>query len=284
MKNKIKEFYPNVINFHFTDRCNYRCKYCFVDKQQNLEISFENAVKIVDNIDRYFKKHHIKEGRINLVGGEPLTYLKLNLLIDYIYSKGIKVSIVTNGYLLSKEFIQQNASKIAMIGISVDSLLHETNLRIGRCTAGNSTLSEEQLEERSSWILESGINLKINVCLSKYNLHEDLSGFLNRSKANRIKLLQMTIVEEVNSEVREMALSKDEFHDEISKYDNMGATIENFTEIENSYIMVNSSGNLIQKTLSRYQEVGCLLDSELDLLMGKASYDEEGYSKRYANL
>lgn len=96
----------DVINIHITNKCNYRCTHCFGKfSKTKKELDFEEACKVIDNIAQYFSKQGITHGRINLAGGEPLLCPFLDDLIKYIYDCGIKVSIITNGSLLTKERI-----------------------------------------------------------------------------------------------------------------------------------------------------------------------------------
>ena len=93
----------NVINLHLTEICNYRCSYCFAKFNVQNELGIDAWKQVVDQIKNYFDLNAIKDGRINLAGGEPLLLNYLDKLIDYIHSSNIKVSIITNASLLSKE-------------------------------------------------------------------------------------------------------------------------------------------------------------------------------------
>ena len=55
-----------VVNLHFTDACNYRCKFCFA-RFGVTPLSLEDWKRIVDNI-----LHDTNVRRFNLAGGEPL--------------------------------------------------------------------------------------------------------------------------------------------------------------------------------------------------------------------
>lgn len=110
----------SCINLHFTDFCNFHCKHCLV-KKENCVLSFDELKVVVDKIYKYFNDNEIK-GRINLAGGEHLMSRNIDRLIDYITSKGIEVSIITNGYYLDNSFIERHKNQISTIGISVDSL------------------------------------------------------------------------------------------------------------------------------------------------------------------
>ena len=206
---------PKVVNFHFVDYCNYHCCYCFV-KKANRMTSFLNIVNIVDNIAEYFKNIKVR-GRINLVGGEIFMCSYLQQIIDYIYSKDIDVSIVTNGYLLTKKFIERNKRKICCIGISVDSLNPETNKLIGRCF-NKQTLDKNKLINLCEIIKSNNIKLKINHCLSKFNCDEDISKFIEIIKPDRFKIFQMTIIDSINGKCKNIQLSNKEFESCCNKY------------------------------------------------------------------
>ena len=80
---------PNIINFHITDACNYSCRYCFADFKMK-DLPFGDAKKVIDSIDTYFRENEIENGRINIAGGEPLMYRRLDDIIDYIAENNIK--------------------------------------------------------------------------------------------------------------------------------------------------------------------------------------------------
>lgn len=121
----------DVLNFHFTDICNFACGHCFIVRE-NRELTIEQCKKVVDKAAELGRFE-----RINLAGGEPMMSPHLQELIDYIVSKNLKCSLITNGSLLSIEFVNLNRNKLSMIGISVDSLDENMNELIGRKTLNN---------------------------------------------------------------------------------------------------------------------------------------------------
>ena len=66
-----------VINLHFTDACNFRCKFCHSHFEKT-HLSLDNWKKIIDNI-----MNDVKVKRFNLAGGEPLAAPYIQQLIDY---------------------------------------------------------------------------------------------------------------------------------------------------------------------------------------------------------
>ncbi len=278
---KYKEIFNqklNVINLHFLDNCNFHCKHCFV-KKSGKKLNIEELKKIVDNIQRYFIKRNIKNGRINLAGGEPLLYENLQELIDYISSKSIDVSIITNGFFLTKDFIIDNRHKISIIGISMDSINVKTNQSIGRCNQRNETLSDDRILELGKIIKEANIKLKINICVSKQNINEDLSEFLLKLKPNKIKLLQM-VSNENNSYSNENTITDIEFRNYISKYNQFNnVVVETNNTMIDSYLIIDSEGNLSIDNFHKldYPKYN-MLEKELNDVIDKLPINQEHFN------
>ena len=133
----------DVINYHITNVCNYRCQYCFVGFRER-EPEKETALKIVEKIHEFFIENGVKGGRINIAGGEPLLYPHLNDVIEHANSLGLKVSIITNGSLLTEKMISNWKGGVQTIGISIDAISEEVNCTIGREHNGTS-LSDGQI-------------------------------------------------------------------------------------------------------------------------------------------
>ena len=229
-----------TINLHFTDLCNYCCHHCFIKKSGN-ELSLKQIKLIIDKIYDYALKNKIKV-RINLAGGEPLISKNIQKIIDYIYSKDMDVSIITNGMLLTKEFIENNKNKLSMIGISVDSLKETTNRIIGRCF-NEKTLTKEELINVCKHIKNNGINLKINICISKHNINEDFKEFLREVKSDRIKFLRVLI--DHDKSLNNISISDDEWKRLQNTYCDINNSIFEDNEfMRNQYLIIDSLGNL----------------------------------------
>lgn len=270
----------DVINFHFTDNCNYHCHHCFVKKEAK-EMSLEKIKKVINEIAEYFSV--INEiGRINLVGGEVFCCNYLQDIIDYIYNKNIKVSLVTNGYCLSEKFILDNKNKLDYIGISVDSLVEETNIQIGRCTLNNKTLSKDELIKKCLLIKDNGIKLKINHCISTLNMLEDISTFIEIVKPNRFKIFQMTIIKGINDESESDHISSDLFKEAVKKYKRFNPIIERDIDMKDGYVIIDSMGNLYVN--KEEQILGNILNDNLVDLMQCIKINEKAYKLRYQTV
>lgn len=265
----------DCINIHFTDFCNFHCKHCFVKKERK-ELSLDNIKIVVDKIDSYFKSNNIK-GRINLAGGEPLLSQNINEIIDYIYSKGISISIITNGYFLTERFISRNQNKVSCIGISIDSLNRETNFAIGRCQNFN-TLDIDQLKNNCKLIKSFGIKLKINTCISKLNVDENFVDFLEEIKPDRYKVFEMICNDK--KELLSLKTSKEKINSFLNRHKKFISIFESSKEMKDSYLIIDSSGNLSTNNL--HQSNLSILDNDINTLIKEVNINYLNYCKRYS--
>jgi MoaA/NifB/PqqE/SkfB family radical SAM enzyme len=97
-----KSNFPYSVMFEITQRCNLRCKFCYLGSQINSvsDISLKEIYRIVDEL----KELGCME--ITLLGGEPLIRKDLAEIYQYIKKKGILVKIWTNGTLLTSQIVK----------------------------------------------------------------------------------------------------------------------------------------------------------------------------------
>lgn len=271
----------NVFNFHLTNLCNYRCTYCFGKFPQKSELTLEQVCTVVDNINRYFERKKITDGRINLAGGEPLLYPHLDELIDYIHAYGIKVSVITNGSLLTEEKIASWKGKVYCVGLSLDSSLIETSIQIGRCF--KKPLTVKQAVRITQAIHRNGIKLKINTVVSKLNVNENMTEFYKRLKPDRLKFLQVSIVEDINGTAQKLTVSKKEFDAFCRRHKNCCRDIvcESFDSLKNSYLMINPQGEFQLNDCGRYQIYGNCLNEEIFEIIERVPLNENYFNARY---
>ena len=270
----------NVVNFHVINECNYGCTYCFGKFDCHHPLPLKDAKRIVDEIAKYFREENIQAPRINLAGGEPTLYKHLDGLIDYICSLGISVSIVTNGALLTPKRIRAWMGKVTCIGISIDSIIKETNLKIGRENGGH-TLSLEHLRLIAEEIHNCGISLKINTVVSKLNLNEDLSELYHATKPQRIKIFKIHLVKGVNDSAIPLSVSNSEFHSFCQRHMDFDPVCEKEGDMENSYVMIDPKGALLINDNGRYTEYGNLFSQTLSALMHLLPLEQSKYDGRY---
>ena len=121
MRNKsenMKTILPVVLGLKVTDRCNFRCPYCFVLEKNSKDMSLEMIKKIIEGFDGQ------KPYRIYLTGGEPFMNHQIEEIIQYIKSLNIALSIHTNASLLNEknmEYIKRYFTYRDFLQISIDT-------------------------------------------------------------------------------------------------------------------------------------------------------------------
>jgi len=271
-----------VINYHITNNCNYNCSYCFGKFNCNQNLQITEAKKIIDNFFSFFKENKVTDGRINFAGGEPTLYPHLDELIDYTTSLGLSTSIVTNGFLLSRDRIKSWQGKVKIIGLSIDSIQKDTNIKIGR-SSQNIVLDLNHWQNVSTAIHESNIKLKINTVVSKFNLNEDLTPLYLSTNPNRIKLFQVHIVKGVNEHINNASISKDEFLNYCEKYDKFSHILvkEPLESMENSYLMINPKGEVVINDRGSYHRYDNCLKKRLGEIIPTLPLNADKYNSRY---
>lgn len=122
---------PYEAEIHFTNACNLKCLHCGYDAGHKLrnELNPEIWCKVFDELER------LRTIRIIISGGEPLLYSGSKLLMKYLATKRVSVTVLTNGTLIDKEFADLFASNNFSVSVSLDGAKAETHdeLRGVRC-------------------------------------------------------------------------------------------------------------------------------------------------------
>ncbi len=85
---------PIKIQWKITNKCNLKCRHCYLGKLNGFELPFEK----VDKISNMIIDSNVME--VTLSGGECLTYKGIEKIIKKFLINGIKVNVFTNALLL----------------------------------------------------------------------------------------------------------------------------------------------------------------------------------------
>ncbi|MBD3238245.1 MAG: radical SAM protein, partial [Candidatus Moranbacteria bacterium] len=160
------------VQYTLSSKCNFRCKMCpswekgFKEKIEEY-ISKERMLEIIDEMETL----GIKE--FCVTGGEPLLFWKNKIfpLLKHANQKGFYTHFVTNGYLLTKEILEEyNRSGGGHISLSLDALNAEKHddLR-GFKGAYEAFQKAVKVFNKGDY---SNIKIKLNFVLSNENLDE----------------------------------------------------------------------------------------------------------------
>ena len=109
--------HPVLAHMIPTRRCNIACAYC------NEYDHVSSPVPIDVLVDRTDALADLGVSVITLSGGEPMLHPQLDDLIRHIRSRGMIAGLITNGYLLGPQRIQQlNDAGLEYLQISIDNV------------------------------------------------------------------------------------------------------------------------------------------------------------------
>jgi GTP 3',8-cyclase len=112
-------FYPVLVDFDLTDKCNNRCPLCSGDfrKQGTTFVEIDRGKNIITDLG----KLGIKGVAFGGVNGDPSCHPDLAMFIEFVKKNGMDVALTTNGFQLSDEIIKSSVKNCTWIRISLDA-------------------------------------------------------------------------------------------------------------------------------------------------------------------
>ncbi|MCG9753308.1 viperin family antiviral radical SAM protein [Vibrio brasiliensis] len=281
-----------VINYHITEKCNYDCHYCYAkwEKPNELHRNFDDLKQVLSKLAKYFlspnpiqQQLNYKSVRLNFAGGEPLL-LKQRFIesIDYAIELGFKVSLITNGHLLSEQFITEHSHKLQLLGISYDSSSFEKQQSVGRVTPSGNVLSEKRLKSIFQQVKEcsSDTKLKVNTVVNQYNVEDDLSDLIEELQPNKWKVLRvLPVFDSIKT------ISEQQFYKYVERHESVAhlMSVENNDSMTNSYLMLSPDGAFFQNGNNEqgYFKSRPLLTTPVDVALAETEFDSAKFALRY---
>ncbi|MEG0806630.1 MAG: radical SAM protein [Lachnospiraceae bacterium] len=162
--NEYKMMPITQVDLVVTSGCNFKCRHCFISQEsrkKNSHIALADWKKIIDKLS--------SNGLVSVVitGGEPLTYVFLFDLLDYIDKLGIRIQLLTNGYLLTEEKINRLSKyKNIVVQVSLDgSRALSNDFQRGKG-------SYEKIAENVSMLVKYQIETIVAMVLNKTNVKD----------------------------------------------------------------------------------------------------------------
>jgi radical SAM protein with 4Fe4S-binding SPASM domain len=97
-----------------TERCNLRCRHCYIGESGGKELPLELVLKGLDEFER------IQGLRVLISGGEPLIYSDFEGLNEYLRTYPLRKVLLTNGILLTEKRLKDLS--VDEIQISIDGI------------------------------------------------------------------------------------------------------------------------------------------------------------------
>ncbi len=249
-----------AVNWHMLERCNYRCKFCFAKFMGVPELcrNLEKSKRIISRL------HEGGIEKINFTGGEPLLCENLGELIKYTKELGMATSIVTNGYYLvedtGKDFLEEYGRYLDWIGMSLDSGREEIEIALGRGYGDH----VKRVRRAVGLIrkLHPHIGVKINTVVTKLNWREDMHDIIRELSPDRWKVFQLKIVQGINEDSRELAVTEKEFQAFVEHHSDLKPIAENNELMTGSYLMIDPYGRFYDEETQANNHRHSLLEAE----------------------
>ena len=228
---------PIFANLSVTDRCNFNCSHCKIPERNSKELPKEKIFSIVDELNQLGTR------KIGICGGEPLVRKDIGKIVNYIKSRNILVSIVSNGSLVRERIEEIKNLDLIMISfdgstqaqedvrgkhaykMAIDAIetAREHNLKVLTVT----TFTKNNIKELD-FILETAESMGFS-CLFLPVYHYPMSGIF----------------------VKELFPDREEFRHTIEK-------IEKIKKSEKGHLIVNSMVSLSYlKAWPKFKKVSC---------------------------
>tara|TARA_R110002126_G_scaffold185206_1_gene333715 strand:- start:194 stop:1048 length:855 start_codon:yes stop_codon:yes gene_type:complete len=277
-----------TINWHILEACNYDCYFCYAKYSQKsifsrcyAEILRELSTLNSRSID-FLNGSSIVEGvRINFAGGEPFLEKNLGQAIAIAYDLGLRPSFISNGSLLTDDFIMKFGPMISVAGFSVDSFDDEQNRKIGRRDNRGGQVGYERITDifRTFRQVSPNTLLKINTVVCRENVSEDFTFPLCELRPDRWKALRVIPIHGATGR----GISDEEFSSFLDRHRDVPGKIvpEDNVDMHRSYIMLDPDGRFYQREGSDYLRSAPILDVGAATALQSVEFDAETYSSRY---
>ena len=180
MKNSDLLSAPLTVNWSLSYQCNFTCSHCYSRDLETVSIAPADIRNVVDLL--------AEKGVvfINLGGGEPLLLDDLFDITAYAVSRGLKVTMNTNGWLLDAPAAGRIANAgFHSVGISVDSPEAQVHDRFR-----NREGSFDRAIKALDCLEEAGVRSTVSCVINRGNLH-NWQGMIDLCRDHGVRTLYL---------------------------------------------------------------------------------------------
>jgi radical S-adenosyl methionine domain-containing protein 2 len=193
--------------------------------------------------------------KLNFAGGEPTLISFLPELIRYAKFLDLFVSIISNGTGITKNFLNQCAESLDVVGLSIDSSSDLIERELGRAYRFNPNNKSQYshidlIKNRANLIKDYRISLKINTTITPLNWMDDMRDLISELAPMRWKVLEVHRIHNINDNFFETygELKSWQFESFIKRHAYLNPICETSEMIMNSYCMISPDGRFYQNS------------------------------------
>jgi radical SAM protein with 4Fe4S-binding SPASM domain len=163
-----------VLQWHLTERCNYRCAHCYQESYAGEELGFDELLEVVEQyrelLDLWEKEHspYPVEGQVTLTGGEPFLRPELPALLETLATdpRGFRVAILTNGSFIDEGTARWLAGLgVAFVQVSLEGSPERNDRIRGEGSHGRAV-------EALRHLVAAGVSTLVSFTASRSNFRE----------------------------------------------------------------------------------------------------------------
>lgn len=98
-----------------TGRCNWSCDFCYLGDQEPRDLDYDKLIRFIEQLFLYGLKS------IEITGGEPSLYPKLEQLVEECHELGLKIGMTTNGSFLEQSVCYEVLKHFDWIRVSINN-------------------------------------------------------------------------------------------------------------------------------------------------------------------
>jgi len=226
--------------WNITTKCNQNCGYCL--RFMNIpDQTKDNNLQILNNLSE------CGVNKLTWGGGEPMMYPYIKDMLKTAHDFGIQNHLVSNGVLLNDNRIDEIASYLDTLTLSLDSVHSATNNVIGR---GSNHFNNVASIIQHIKYKQYPIKLKINTVACYYNKDEfgDLLNFVDKNVNFWRIFKMMPIRERAVANYQRFQITQQCF-DEIKAFlqqnaKNTQLSFRESTDMEQKYFLLVANGDI----------------------------------------
>lgn len=276
---------PPSVNYHLWQPCNMRCRHCFAtfeDVKKSVlpkgHLPRQEALAVSALLAERFEK-------LTFAGGEPTLCPWLFDLMEIAKRKGTVTMLVTNGALVNEVFLDRYDGVLDWLTLSIDSVVPDTNVRMGRAVSGKA-MSAETYARIAEGARRRGIRLKVNTVITRHNAGEDMRSWVTELAPERWKVLQaLPVTGQNDADFAEIACEEEAFREFVKRHTSLndrGVRVvpEDNRAMRGSYAMVDPDGRFFDNVDGAHRYSQPLLDVGVDEAWRGVRFSPELFQER----
>lgn len=224
---------PKRVIVEITDKCNFRCKHCFANKN-DLELSVQSWKRIFDNICKE------KIQSITITGGEPLLYKDLFILLKQLHLRKTLLTLDTNASLINENNIKLIEKYFKKVRIS-----HYGVNRSWHANTNSKAFDEERFLKVLKLLCDSKLKVQVKIPLFSNNV-KNMSKLLDSLKPFDIdEIVLIPIIPVGKAKSLSNLIGAREAKRLINKYNDKERNIRVFRWTKGKHFLIRSNGNVV---------------------------------------